>query len=132
MSTEAQGYSVYIIEIVPRWYDLVAPPDRPWEALLLRRPDRQGRVGALPRAPDGRETRETSEAGRRGLPKIREAKNGVDLTNKVDVKLRRTMFEDYHGIPSAQEAEMLEASVVDELRVAGHVVYPRGLGQIPF
>ena len=132
MGTGTRGYRVYIIDVMPRWYHLVAPGIAPGKKCFyvgqtgkdVSERYREHRVGVR----YGRRAKRPVEVFR----KIRAAKDGADLINKVDVKLRRTMVEQFAEMPSVDEVGVLEASLVDELRAAGHVVYPRGLGQIPF
>lgn len=132
MGIGAARYRVYIIEVMPPWHELVAPTIAPGKRCFyvgqtgkdVSERYREHRVGVSP----GRRAKRPAEVFR----KIRLAKGGADLVNKVDVKVRRTMFEGYPEMPTVAEAEALEASVVDALRADGHVVYPRGIGQIPF
>jgi hypothetical protein len=125
-------YRIYIIEVMPRWYPTVAPNVRPGKCCFY--------VGQT-----GKDVAERYREHRRGprwdrrpkrpvevFRKIRAAKGGADLVNKDDLKLRRTMFEPYPVLSTQAEAEKREAEIVDQLRLEGHVVYPRGLGKLPF
>lgn len=127
-----EGRRIYIIEIMPRWYSLVAPDlpegkrcfyvgetgksikERYWE-------HRTGKVKP------GRRDKRTAV-----FAKMRNSQAGDELLRKTDVKLRRRLSEGYPSVETTAESEALEALVIDELRGDGHAVHPKGPGTIDF
>jgi hypothetical protein len=128
-----QTWRVYVIEIMPRWHELVAPglpsgkrcfyagetarsvAERYWEH----------RTGwALP----GR----AQKTRARVFSKMAQARPRGHLVNGADLRLQRRMTRDLSPQPNRAAAVALEADVVDRLRSLGHCVYPEGVGTIPF
>lgn len=128
-----RGRRVYVIEIQPPWYELVAPGlpvgrrcfyvgETGKDIAERYREHRTGEVlhGRRPKSPA------------QVFAKMRGAQSGAALRRRVDVVLRRTMSDRYPPAATPEEAGALEAQVVDELRRAGHAVYPKGVGSAPF
>ena len=126
-------YTIYVIEIMPLWHELVAPD--------LPEGKRCFYVGQTSHDVSVRYREHltgTSAGGRkpkttvRALKPIFKAKGSVPLQRNHDVTLRRTMMADYPQLTELSEAEALESKVVDDLRALGHCVYPKKLGSIEF
>jgi hypothetical protein len=122
-----------VIEIMPRWHELVAPelPSRKRcfyvgeTARSVAERYWEHRTGwALP----GR----AEKARARVFSKMAQARPRGDLLNGEDVRLQRRMTLDLSPQPDRAAARSLEAVVVDRLRGLGHCVYPEGVGTIPF
>jgi len=131
---------VYVIEIMPQWYDLVAPGLPSGKKCFyvgetgkdLGERFREHRTG---KSLAGKKQKRT-----RVFTRMRKSKGEQDLKNKVDLKLRRRMSEQHRPVRSAKarvlkaKADALEKLVIDELRLQGHAVYPKGpgTGSLPF
>ncbi len=128
-----EGRRVYIIEIMEKWHDLVAPglPDN-------KRCYYVGETGKDVSERFYEHKSDRTKPGRRPkrrarvFDKIGKENGGRTLRKNIDVVLRRGMMQAYDPQPDVHLAEALEASVVDELRRQGHCVYPRGVGTTPF
>jgi hypothetical protein len=127
------GYRVYIIEIMPKWYELIAPglPDEKccyYVGETGRDVGERFKEHKTGRARPGRREKRRAKV----FAKMDRENGGETLLKSEDVILRRGMMKAYEPQPDKSQAEALEASVVDELREEGHCVYPRGVGTIPF
>ncbi len=56
----------------------------------------------------------------------------MTLIRGTDVWLRTKMFAHLPGYADVEESEAHEARIVDVLRRTGHLVYPKGVGTVPF
>lgn len=125
-------HSVYVIEIMPRWHDLVAPglpkgkrcfyvgqtgkslTERFWEHRTGRRKDPS-----------------KGDASAKVFRRMRRYQGGSTLSRIHDVRLRRTLM-DQVGPLDADASLELESATVDFLRDAGHCVYPKNVGFTQF
>lgn len=122
-----------MIEILPRWYDVGAPGLPAGRRCYyvgetgkeLTERYREHRTGEVLH---GRRSKSPAQV----FARMRKAQGGHALRRRVDVVLRRTMSDRYLPVATQEEAEALESQVVDELRVAGHAVYPKRVGSVPF
>lgn len=131
---------VYIIEIMPKWYELVAPelPDGRrcyYVGETAKELGERYREHLTGKSLAGRKPKRTQV-----FTRMRKEQGGGSLKKKVDLKLRRTMSDAYRPVRSKKaktlnrKAKELESRVIDELRRQGHAVYPKGKesGSIPF
>jgi len=123
-TTDPDGRSVYIIEIDPRWNDVVERKAK--ESLA------PGRcafyVGETGLYPGARLTKHRRGAKAGSIFKrIRRARerNGEKKTleESVDVHLRRDLMEHYPNKLSGKDAKKWEKKVTSELRSEGHIVF---------
>ena len=131
---EDRDCQVYVIEIMDRWYYLVAPGLPPGKRcfyvgqtgkdLTVRyKEHRSGR----PRTAGARPQSATV------FKKIRKETGGEILRKRIDTVLRRSMTEGI-GWMSTDESEMIEEGIVLKLRRDGHAVYPKKVAKdlLPF
>jgi len=126
-------YTIYIIEIMPRWHHLVAPDLPPGKRCFYvgqtsHDVAERYREHLTGKSKPGRRKKATVRA----LKPIFKAKGGAPLQRNVDVTLRRTMMAAYPTTTDQDEANDLEAKAVEDLRLEGHCVYPVGLGETDF
>ncbi len=123
-TTDPDGRSVYVIEIDPRWNDVV---ERKAKQSLA-----PGRcafyVGETGLYPGARLTKHRRGAKAGSIFKqIRRARerNGEEKTLEegVDVRLRRDLMEPYLKNLSGKDAKKWEKKVTNYLRSAGHIVF---------
>ena len=131
-STSRQ-YTIYIIEIMPRWHYLVAPDLPPGKRCFYvgqtsHNVSERYREHLTGKSKPGRRKKATVRA----LKPIFKSKDGEPLERKVDVTLRRNMMAAYPTTTDQEEANDLEAKAVEDLRLEGHCVYPEGLGETDF
>lgn len=123
---------VYIIEIASKWYPVVAPNIAAGARCFyvgetgrdVAERFKEHRLGAIP-------SRKKKRAAR-VFARIRVANEEQPLKRGEDVTLRRRMFDDLDPVATHEEADALEAQVIDDLRSEGHVVYPERFGSVPF
>ncbi len=126
-------FSVYVIEIMPKWHREVAP-----NLPSGRRCFYVGQTGRSVKERFREHLTGETKAGRRPkrparvFAKLQRANSGERLRNREDISLRRTIMARYEPQPDVPSAEKLEEQVVDDLRREGHCVYPKGLGTVPF
>ncbi len=138
-----QGYRLlYVIRFHPRWWSVVAPRLESGE----RSPDLQCfYVGETSRAVEERfeqhlrgvKTRsrllaEATKLGTRGpvklsqpMKRVSNAKHGADLIAGDDIELVPRLYEKRPQVP-AEDADVAEGELIDELRSKGHVTWPKG------
>ncbi len=123
-TTDPDGRSVYIIEIDPRWKDVVERK--------AKQPLAPGRcafyVGETGLYPGARLTKHRRGAKAGSIFKrIRQdrERNGEERTLEegVDVHLRRDLMAHYPNKLSGKDAKKLEKKVTNELRSEGHIVF---------
>jgi hypothetical protein len=125
-------YNVYIIEIMPRWHNLVAPGLSDGKkcfyvgetSILVAERYSEHRTGRVP-------ARRSMVKPGKVFNRLRK-ETGKSLRRKRDVRLRRSLMREYRSQLDGEAAKALEWEVVDELRSQGHCVHPKGVGDIPF
>lgn len=130
---DASGRRVYIIEIMPKWYDLVAPGLPSGKRCFyvgetgkdVSERFREHRTGGVKH---GRR----KKARARVFSRMANSNEGQALKKKEDLKLRRERMRSLPKQPDRESAEALEAATIDQLRREGHCVYPKGVGTVPF
>lgn len=128
-------YRVYIIEIMPKWFGIVAPGIRTGQRCFyvgetgrnIEERYREHRTGES--LPGRRPKRPATVFGR-----MRKRQDGRPLLNKLDLKLRLTLSDKYLEVASQVEAQELEGNAIDDLRKQGHSGLPeeRRLGPFRF
>lgn len=126
-------YRVYVIEIMAKWFDIVAP-----NLPAGRRCYYVGETGKTlgeryrehrtPKTVAGRREKRAAAV----FAMMRKHQGERPLKRTVDVKLRRTISDLYREVATREESEALEQQVIDYLRSEGHAVFPKGPGLIPF
>lgn len=126
-------WEIYVIEIMPQWYPLVAeglPPGKRCyyvgqtskSCSARYKEHRTGRSDGDPRF---------NRPGK-VFTTMRNAQEGRTLRRNFDTTLRRTMTEGYELLKTEQDAIDQENWLNDKLRREGHAVYPVGDGTLPF
>lgn len=128
-------WRVYVIEITPKWYSLVAeglPTGKRCyyvgqTSKTLTQRYREHRTGR----PSEPKEKGFNPSGR-VFRKMRRNQGGSTLRRNDDTILRRSMTQQYEPVATEDEAKALENSLNDELREQGHTVYPKNDGSVPF
>lgn len=131
---EDRDCQVYVIEIMERWYDLVAPGLPPGKRCYYVGQTSKDLTVRYKEHRSGRPWRPGAQPQSAGVFKrIRGNTGGKILRKNVDTILRRSMTEDF-GFITERDSKTIEKALVLRLREDGHAVYPKKVAKdlIPF
>jgi hypothetical protein len=124
---------IYVIEICPKWYGLVAEGLPEGRRCLYVGETGKPVAARFRDHLTGRTDRDDDrDLSGRVFRRMRSDQSGGSLRRGVDASLRFDLFDRIEPVSDQEAASVLEAGVIDELRRQGHCVYPEGAGEVSF